>query len=147
MKTITPQELRSSVIYDVPCGGCNKHYIGQSSQWLKKRLGQHKNDIRTGRDVCALGAHALHNKHTFNFDQAKIVARAVEKSRFGRNFLEMVYIQAEDTVNFRTDISGLSSIYSNLIDLHARRNRKGRVENQARVSRYDDRTINEVYER
>lgn len=34
----------TGLIYDIPCGGCEKHYIGDTSHFLGKRMNQRKND-------------------------------------------------------------------------------------------------------
>lgn len=45
----------SNVMHKVSCGGCNKAYIGKTTQYLKKRVSQHKTDanavLKYGRDT------------------------------------------------------------------------------------------------
>ena len=37
---------QGSVIYSIPCNGCNREYIGETSRGLGKRIAEHKNDIQ-----------------------------------------------------------------------------------------------------
>lgn len=65
---------------------------------------------------CALSQHSLNLGHRFNFENVKVLDR--EPGYHGRMFLEMYYIKTtENTVNFKTDLENLSSIYSFIIDL------------------------------
>uniref|UniRef100_A0A6P7GU27 Uncharacterized protein LOC114346723 n=1 Tax=Diabrotica virgifera virgifera TaxID=50390 RepID=A0A6P7GU27_DIAVI len=42
IKDPVPTLYRSNVVYEIPCLGCQNSYIGQTSQWLKQRITQHK---------------------------------------------------------------------------------------------------------
>lgn len=116
LKDKTNTALRSNVIYSIPCRNCEQVYIGQTSTWLKTRISTHKSDINTKKERCALSLHINKNKHTANFDNVKII-RSV-KNKKSREFLEMVEISKNNNaMNFRSDISGLSSMYAFLLSM------------------------------
>ena len=107
---------QTNVVYCLECDDCDAKYVGTTSQWLKKRVSLHKSDCHTRKMRCALSQHSLNLGHRFNFENVKVLDR--EPGYHGRMFLEMYYIKTtENTVNFKTDLENLSSIYSFIIDL------------------------------
>ncbi|XP_055714989.1 uncharacterized protein LOC129809198 [Phlebotomus papatasi] len=46
VKDPIPQEQKSDVVYEIPCGGCELRYIGTTGQHLKNRIQQHRRDCR-----------------------------------------------------------------------------------------------------
>lgn len=64
------------------------------------------------KQYTALSIHATENKHKFDFDNTKIIDT---ENNYNKR-LEMINIkQNHKSINFRTDVDNLSSIYSNLI--------------------------------
>ncbi|KAI4476482.1 hypothetical protein M0804_013553 [Polistes exclamans] len=67
---------QSNIVYKIQCE-CEKCYIGQTKQKIKKRLDQHKNDCKPSNanktNTTALAAHHLTTGHNFNFDAATIL--------------------------------------------------------------------------
>ena len=47
----------------------------ETSQLLKKRLSQHKNDVKKHSDNTALAEHTLDSGHMFDFENCTIVGR------------------------------------------------------------------------
>jgi hypothetical protein len=44
----TPKEivpLEDQGVYEIPCEGCNKSYIGQTNRWISVRREEHKNAV------------------------------------------------------------------------------------------------------
>ena len=41
LKDSTPLELRSHVVYQFTCAGCNSSYIGQTARHLRHRIAEH----------------------------------------------------------------------------------------------------------
>lgn len=88
--------------------------MGETSQYLKSRVSQHKSDIRNGHHHTALATHALEKGHVFNFADAGIIGR--ESNNKKRKIAEVINIISNDnTVNFKTDILGMSKVYNTLI--------------------------------
>lgn len=107
----------SNVIYSIPCRDCDKIYIGQTSQTIKKRLAIHKSDCKLRPERCALANHAVNNKHSINFNEVKVLDKQPNKTK--RLFLEMCHIiQNSNTINKKTDIDHLSEIYSYLLSIN-----------------------------
>lgn len=116
LKDKTPLLLQSNVVYSIPCNDCSQVYIGQTSRTLKARITSHKSDTRTKKTTCQLSRHSNDLKHTMNFEDIKILDS--EQNFKKRTFLEMVRItQAENSMNSRRDIEGLSNIYTYLLKI------------------------------
>lgn len=113
LKDATENKFKSNLIYCISCNDCSGKYVGQTSQWLKSRISKHKSNCRLNKTVCALSQHVQDCKHTFDFDNVKILD--VESNYYNRIFLEMVHINyTSNTVNYRTDTQNLSNIYAYL---------------------------------
>lgn len=113
-------ELKSNVIYEIPCQeDCGKRYYGCSEQYMKRRIYQHKyscDKMKTNKqDPTALTQHARLHNHTFQFHKTKIIH--TESNHFKRQFLEMITIEKNKhiSINKKTDVQNLSKCYSNLI--------------------------------
>ncbi|KAI4476472.1 hypothetical protein M0804_013543 [Polistes exclamans] len=69
---------QSSLVYKVQCK-CNKCYIGQTKQKLKKRLEQHKNDCKPTNaqknNTTALAENHFKTRHEFKFEETAILDR------------------------------------------------------------------------
>lgn len=113
VKETTPLNYKNHTVYKVPCLGCQSCYIGQTSQWLKHRLSQHRSDCRLGKRSCALANHTAEKDHNFDFDNVKILDSDTNYKK--RLFLEMFHIHKNSTVNFKSDTNQLSNIYCNIL--------------------------------
>ncbi|KAI4474386.1 hypothetical protein M0804_014887 [Polistes exclamans] len=95
---------QSNLVYKIPYV-CDKCYIGQTKQKLKKRLQQHKNDCKPinaqKSNITALAEHHFITGHKFKFDETNILDK--EDSWYKRNISEMYHITKNNTVNYRTD--------------------------------------------
>lgn len=116
LKTKIPTDYQTHCIYEIPCNNCDGKYIGQTMQYLHKRINQHKNSVKhvTNCNETALSKHAKTEHHNFNFEQTKIIDK--EQNNKSRMFLEMIHIKRnKNSINDRTDIQELSKIYNNVI--------------------------------
>ncbi|XP_044745088.1 uncharacterized protein LOC123306951 [Coccinella septempunctata] len=105
---------KSGVIYSVPCSMCNEIYIGQTSQQLKKRLAQHRSDIKNPNKICALADHSRDRDHLMDYEATRVLD--CERNGGKRSFLEMYHIKRHpNAMNYRRDVNHISSIYSYLI--------------------------------
>ncbi|KAK9892635.1 hypothetical protein WA026_021013 [Henosepilachna vigintioctopunctata] len=89
IKEETPIHLNSSVVYKIPCTDCSGVYIGQTKQWLKNRITQHRSDIRIKKLSCAATKHCVETGHNFEWCNVKILER--ELNYRCRLFLEMYH--------------------------------------------------------
>ncbi|XP_055681904.1 uncharacterized protein LOC129789276 [Lutzomyia longipalpis] len=121
VKDPVPMGQKSGVIYWIPCGGCNLSYVGVTSQHLRARVDQHRRDCRSQvrrEGSTALCAHSGENGHDFKFDEVEIVDMHRHPGKLA--ILEMLHIRKNrhKLVNKRSDTLGLSSVYTNLINMH-----------------------------
>lgn len=116
IKDKIPPLNQAGIVYKIPCVNCEKCYIGQTSRTLKARITSHKSDSKLNKRSCALAIHENETGHHMNYQQASVLD--IEQNLFHRTFLEMVRIHQEDEcINTKQDISGLSSIYTFLLDV------------------------------
>ena len=116
VKDRTPTLYSNNVVYEISCLNCQGSYIGQTSQWLKQRVTQHKSDCRLGRNRCAIVEHHQKTGHHFDYNNTKILCQ--EQNYKSRLFLEMVHINKnKNVVNYKSDTSQLSNIYCNILQL------------------------------
>lgn len=122
---IDPLE-RTNVIYEIPCDGnnnerCELSYVGQTRNQLKKRLSQHRNDIKADRNPngqSAVVSHFTDTGHFPAFDRARVLASESFWSR--RNTYESLHIYSRATYNLRRDTNNMAASYCALIDnLHS----------------------------
>lgn len=111
LKTKTPQNKKSNIIYEIPCNDCNGVYIGQTSQYLENRIKSHKYDKK---NATALTNHENSEKHKFNFENTKIIGTECNNKK--REILESIAIQKnQHTINDKKDVNNLSKIYLSVI--------------------------------
>jgi len=124
LKDKDDKELQSNVIYKIDCKNCDGCYIGQTKQYLKKRVYQHKYDCNIVNidktEKTALPQHHFDQEnHVFNFDEVSIMDK--EPNWFKRNVGEMIQIEINtNNINFKTDALKLNPIYKSI--LHKYRN-------------------------
>lgn len=116
IKDTTPLLQQTNVVYSLKCTDCNSIYIGQTSRNLTARITSHRSDIKRNILSCALSKHVNETGHSIDFQHPTTLDR--EKNSRKRTFLEMVRIsQADDSMNYRRDIDGLSVVYTYLLEL------------------------------
>lgn len=116
-KSKNKKELKSGIIYNIPCTQCPKSYVGQTGRYLKQRLNEHKNDQRNfllKSNPTALVEHKIETGHNFDFDNTTILQTQSNYKK--RLFAEMIEIQKnKNCVNKRTDVENLSTAYFNIL--------------------------------
>ena len=73
--------FENSEVYYIPCGGCKKAYIGETSVGFKKRLQQHKDDCEFDRDSNALVQHRTHTSHQPNWGGADSIKKGLRRQQ------------------------------------------------------------------
>ena len=79
------QENTNSMVYKVPCGGCYKVYIGETYRGLKKRLSEHKADIRCHKPKSSFVMHIDNKQHLPGWERQKFYG-AGEKGKGGKRW-------------------------------------------------------------
>ena len=88
VKDRTPFSLRSCVVYQYPCGGCNATYIGKTKRHLATRISEHWSvSVRTGRPVksapfSAIGQHS-HNCSPMSVDNFSLLHSSSNEYELG----------------------------------------------------------------
>jgi len=109
---------KSNVVYKIKCNFCESVYVGQTKQYLQKRVGQHKYDCKMHNinktEKTALASHRFKENHTFNFEETKIVD--IEQNWYKRNISEMIHIELDNNnINYKTDTQNLNSFYKSIL--------------------------------
>lgn len=127
LKDKTPLLDQFGIIYKIPCE-CDKCYVGQTRQHLKKRIAQHKYDCKKIKLVnhnvllevepplssTVLALHHLNTGHRFKFEDVSMLDQ--ESHWKMRNIGEMCFIKMNNTINKRTDTQNLSSVYNVILN-------------------------------
>ncbi|XP_044751214.1 uncharacterized protein LOC123312273 [Coccinella septempunctata] len=117
-KERTPIELCTNAVYKISCQHCDGCYVGQTQQWLKQRITQHRSDCRIGKNSCALVRHCQETGHSFAFGFDDIRVLETDSNYRNRLFLEMLQIgKQQNAVNFKSDTDRMSAIYSDLLNI------------------------------
>lgn len=109
LKARTSKDKISNVVYQVQCRDCPGVYIGQTSQYLHKRMDGHKFNKS---EVTALKQHVKNKRHefNFNFDSVKILCQ--ESNTQVRSNLEGLHILKEsNAINSRTEFNQFEDYY------------------------------------
>jgi hypothetical protein len=117
LKDPLEDEEKTRLIYYIPCKDCLKAYIGMIwRQFITKRKKQHiygQNSAITKKNRTALEDHVVNEGHRFDFDNMKILDM---NSNHGKlKTLEMLHINANNTVNKRSDVANTIHQYSGLL--------------------------------
>ena len=98
----------NSVVYEIPCTGCYRTYVGETGRGVKTRLREHKNDVRHHRTSNAIVVHIDECHHLPNWEETKILEKNIKKRN--RKLLEAAHIASRDTFNTRSGFITWSSI-------------------------------------
>ena len=89
-----------SVVYKIPCGGCESAYYGETYRGLAKRLREHKAHVRYHRTTNAIGNHIDDKNHLPRWEEATVLAKCLSKRQ--RKVTEALYITTNMNINQRT---------------------------------------------
>ncbi|MPC90216.1 hypothetical protein E2C01_085190 [Portunus trituberculatus] len=67
------EEAKDSIIYSIPCQGCTASYTAETSCGLKKRLYEHKYDLRRQATSNSLVVHVDSHGHLPDWGGARIL--------------------------------------------------------------------------
>ena len=98
-KTTADKSQDKSIVYKVPCGVCNKSYIGETGRGLETRLKEHKRDLKNNMEHSAFVVHALNTSHLPNWGGAGILTSC--RSKENRKATEAAHIAMNETINIR----------------------------------------------
>lgn len=76
------------MVYKIRCLGCPNAYVGETSQFLRATVSQHRKDGQKQKNHATLSTYALETVHTFDFESVYIIGR--EENMRKRWTLEIV---------------------------------------------------------
>ena len=107
----------TDLVYEIPCGACSKSYVGETSQFLHKRLDRHKYDVKT-RNIggTGLSQHTIEEGHIFDFDKTKILDKVSSyKTRLTVETFNIKLRGDDNVVNKQRDSSNFKTAYNSII--------------------------------
>ena len=107
----TSDTTPKSVVYEIPCGGCRKSYVGETGRGVKTRLKEHRSDAKYHRTSNAIILHI--DNHLPDWENTRILEKNVQKQT--RKILEAAHILSRDTFNSRTGFITLASCAVSLV--------------------------------
>jgi hypothetical protein len=88
LKDVTHNEAHG--IYEVPCGSCEKTYVGRTNRKISARIDEHRVSVKSRDSSSALPLHVLTEGHWIDFDKAKTLVRLNhERPRIYREAIEI----------------------------------------------------------
>ena len=103
-----------SQVYSIPCGGCDKVYIGETGRGFKEqRMGQHKAALRRHDTSNALVVHVDTDAHLPNWTQATIIRKGLAPRQ--RKVIEAALIRTTPHLNTSPGSHEMSKVVANLV--------------------------------
>ena len=103
----------NSIVYKIPCNSCPSSYYGESGRGLKKRLTEHKNDVRAHRTSNSIVVHVDKHGHLPDWNNAMVLDKGSTKKM--RKILEAAYININNNINHRDGFVRLAKAASSLV--------------------------------
>ena len=104
----------NSLVYQIPCSGCDTSYFGETGRGLEIRLKEHKADMRHHRKTNALVCHAEEKDHLPEWKNVKILKKDITKEQ--RKAVEAAYItKNKNNINKRVGDVVWSDISAELV--------------------------------
>ncbi|XP_076034214.1 uncharacterized protein LOC143021003 isoform X1 [Oratosquilla oratoria] len=104
-----------AVIYHIPCSGCDKVYIGETSRDLNTRIREHRYDVRHDVTTNACVTHRNKENHLMDWKNVELLIREPDKIR--RKCLETAIIQGTNTIEQNRGMFNISPHIISLIPM------------------------------
>jgi len=101
------------LVYGIPCADCDKWYIGETGNTLKKRIRDHRYAIKTGNESNAIFKHIKEMGHLIEIGKA--VKIKTVKNYGVRRTTEAAIIQNTDNINIQVKTPLNIAFYNNLV--------------------------------
>lgn len=106
-------KTEDSVVYKVPCSQCPRAYYGETYRGIKKRVGEHKADIRHHRDTSSFVMHIEKYQHLPDWGKTEIIWKGREKAK--RKIIESAVIETMPNINSKRGDFNLSPILASVL--------------------------------
>ena len=100
--------MHNSVVYKIPCGGCDTAYYGETGRGLQKRLNEHRADFRHHRLSNAMVVHSEKEGHLPRWKDATILHKGLTKAK--RRCMEAAVILTSSNNNTRPGFLRLTEV-------------------------------------
>ena len=105
---------QNCVVYSIPCGTCEKVYIGETHRGLETRLKEHRSDIRLGKCNTGLSEQIVPQNQVVDWPRATSHGtQSRPRQTYKRKAVESAYIATRDTLNLNigsTEISKYAAL-------------------------------------
>ena len=100
------------IVYQIPCGDCEKSYIGETGRPFIVRMNEHRCAVKTEDMRNANAVHSIKESHSIAWENARIIDR--EQNWKKRRIKESLYIRNKDNYNLDSGLA-LSHVWDPLI--------------------------------
>ena len=76
VKSRTPEQKQTGVVYKIPCKECPEVYVGETKRTLKVRLSEHRQAVKRGDPKNGIAVHVQKTNHCINWEGATVQRRA-----------------------------------------------------------------------
>ena len=70
VKSRTPEQKQTGVVYKIPCKECPEVYVGETKRTLKVRLSEHRQAVKRGDPKNGIAVHVQKTNHCINWEGA-----------------------------------------------------------------------------
>ena len=103
-----------SQVYSIPCGGCDKVYIGETGRGLQEqRIGQHRDSLRRHDMRNAIVNHAEKEGHLPKWSESSIIKRGLAPRQ--RKMYETAMIHTTRNINMSPGSHELAKVIAKLL--------------------------------
>lgn len=121
--------LESHGVYEIPCGSCDKTYVGKSNRKISARVAEHRVDMTNKKLTSSLVQHTLEEGHKIDFDNSRVIANIENETV--RTFREAIEIyKRKNILNNRDDGIRLPSAWKNILFTSRFNNKNNNIINQ-----------------
>ena len=114
-KLSSKNNLNRGGIYEIPCKGCNKKYIGQTKRPIMKRMKEHEIATIKNDRSSEVANHVRQTGHNMNWEGIRRVS-GFEKEYSKRMIRESIEINSrKDTMNVKSDETLIHPVFKEFI--------------------------------
>ena len=103
----------NSIVYAIPCGGCESQYFGETGRSLDIRLKEHRRDLQHLQPTNAIVSHLEKTGHLPKLQEAKPLHKGLHKT--SRKALEAAHIACQVNHNQKAGSFAWSRLAANAI--------------------------------
>ena len=102
-----------SVVYRVPCSKCSKSYYGETYRGIKKRISEHKTDVRHHKVTSSFVMHIDKYEHLPDWEKTEVIWKGHVKAK--RKIIESAVIETMPNINSKRGDFILAPILASIL--------------------------------